>query len=406
MAQNNNHTNHSELEKLALIAKLTDNSVVLINSQGNIEWANQGFTRMYGYTVEEYKDRYLKDASEAIKTIHHTDKQFFVENRSVSYITHCLTKSGAFKWIQTTLTPVIDANNNIERYIAIETDITRQKEVEEELRQRNENTLTLTEHIENVVSYVEEQRRELDEQKQAVEEAKKRTENVLSQILPYEVAVQLKNKGYAQPRHYKKVSVMFIGIDNFEQLAEQYPLNELVDTLHTIYSEFDEVIETHFIEKIKTLHGAYLCAGGVPLRNKSNPIDVSMASLKIREAVKRLNSFYREEGKPEWHLSIGIHTGEVIAGIVGKRKLSYDIWGDAVQIAVEIQKYSKPGQIFLSQSTFDAIKEYFSCTPDETIQVKNNQLQLYKLNRIIPNYSASQEGFTANQEFLTMISKI
>lgn len=392
-----------QLNMLADVARFADNPVALISFAGMLEWANEAFIRLYGSDCEKY----LKDASEVLKAIHATDKQFFKDNRSVSYISHNHTPAGETKWIQTTLTPVFDKDDKIIRYIAVESDITKQKEQEEELRQQYENTLALTEHIESVVDYVEGQKREIDEQKQAIEEAKKRTETVLSQVLPYEVAVQLRNKGYAQPRHYKKVTVMFISIVNYDELTELYATDELVDLLHSLYSQFDEIIESHYVEKIKTVYGSYLCAGGVPLRNKSNPIDVALSALKICNYLVQLNRHFKSQGKPEWKVCITAHTGEVIAGVVGKRKLTYDIWGDAVQATFEIQKNAPSCRITLSGSVVENIDEYFQVIPCHSIDLRTRgTIDLYHLERILPRYAADEKGILPNQEFLSLISRI
>ncbi len=388
-------------------ANIVDNSIVFMNSEGKVIWANDAFSRLYGYTVEEYKTKYSKIASEAIKDIHKTDTNFFKENHSLNYIKESETKSGRVKWVQTTLTPIFDDDNKIINFIAVETDITRLKEVEEELKQEQENTLTLSEHIEDIKDYIEEQKQEIYEQKQAIEESKQKTESVLSRVLPYEVAVQLKSKGYAKPRHYKRVTVLYANFRNFSRYSHDFSTDDMINYLHHFFSYFDGIIETHYVEKIKTNAGLYICAGGVPLRNKSNPIDVLLVSLKMRKFIEDINEINKKQNKKIFELSIGVNTGEVIAGIVGKNKLAYDIWGDAVNIAGQMEIESNTDIINISASTYDYVKEYFDCEYHGKFSLENDQgVDMYFVNRIKHEYSFDKGGTIPNLKLNKILSKI
>ncbi|MBE9469025.1 MAG: PAS domain S-box protein [Bacteroidetes bacterium] len=388
-------------------ANIVDNSIVLMDSEGKVIWTNDAFSRLYGYTLEEYKTKYSKVASEAIKNIHQTDTNFFIENNSITYITECETKSGEVKWVQTTLTPTFDNNNTIKNFIAVETDITQLKEIEEELKQEKENSLALSEHIENVKDYIEEQKQEISLQKQAIEESKQKTESVLSRVLPYEVAIQLKNKGYSKPRHYKRASVLFVNFKKFSTYRSDFSTDDMINYLHQAYSNFDEIIEEHYVEKIKTNAGLYICAGGVPLRNKSNPIDVLLVSLKIKKFIANFNELYKKHDKNIFEVSIGINTGEVIAGVVGKNKLAYDIWGDAVNIARQIEIESNYNEINISASTYEFAKEYFDCEYNGKFCSENKQfIDTYIVKGIKPKFSFDKKGTTPNLEFNKILSKI
>ncbi|MCK5822885.1 MAG: PAS domain S-box protein [Bacteroidales bacterium] len=388
-------------------ANIVDNSIVLMNSEGKVIWANDAFSRLYGYTLEEYKTKYSKVASEAIKNIHKTDTNFFKENHSLTYITESETKSGKIKWVQTTLTPTFNDYNKIKNFIAVETDITRLKEIEEELKQEKENSLALSEHIENVKDYIEEQKQEIFVQKQAIEESKQKTESVLNRVLPYEVAIQLKNKGYSKPRHYKRASVLFANFKNFSPYRNNFSTEDMINYLHQAFSSFDEIIEEHFVEKIKTNAGLYICAGGVPLRNKSNPIDVLLVSLKMKKIVENFNELYKKNDENIFEVSIGINTGEIIAGIVGKNKLSYDIWGDAVNIARQLEIKTNFNEINISASTHEYIKEYFDCEYNNNFPSENgNLIDMYLVKRIKPEFSFDNMGTVPNLIFNKTLSKI
>lgn len=396
-----------ELELLASIARSADNSILILSESGDIQWANKGFHHLYGYTLNEYKKKKSDDSSSFIKILRNTDRNFFNKNSSFSFSRIITTPTGQRKWIQSTLTPVKNHDDNVERFIVIEFDITQQKEVEEELKQRWENTQTLTEHLESVKDYVEEQIAELNEQKKALEIAKERSEEVLNKVIPYEVAIQLKKKGYAAPRHYKKVTLLHLNIRNFFKLSELIPIEELVTQLHESLVKFDTILEKHFVEKIKTVGGVYLGAGGVPLRNKSNPIDVVLTALEIDEKLKRINTRRIKLKLPIFEYAIGIHTGKVIAGVVGKNKLSYDVWGDTVTIAHAIEGLIEQGSICLSESTLLEIENYFKCIEKGTVSVgANDELKLYELNGIVSEYAKDAKGIHPNTKFMHLLSKL
>lgn len=396
-----------ELELLASIARSADNSILILSEMGDIQWANQGFQNLYGYTLNEYKKKKSDDSSSFIKALRDTDRSFFKKNSSFSFARIITTPAGQKKWIQSTLTPVKNHEDNVERFFVIEFDITQQKEVEEELKQRWENTQTLTEHLESVKDYVEEQIDELNEQKKALEIAKERSEEVLNKVIPYEVAIQLKKKGYAAPRHYKKVTLIHLNIRNFFKLSELLPIEDLVKQLHESLVKFDTILENHFVEKIKTLGGMYLGAGGVPLRNKSNPIDVVLAALEIDEKLKKINARRIKMNQPVFDYAIGIHTGKVIAGVVGKTKLSYDVWGDTVTIAHSIEGLTEPGSICLSENTLLEIDGYFNCIEKGTVSLgTNDKLKLFELNGIVAEFAKDAKGVHPNTKFMHLLSKL
>lgn len=409
MSKNNEMENKeiAELEQLASIAKSAYNSILLLDKEGEIQWANKGFEHMYGYSLEEFRNTFKNENSDFIQRLKDTDKNFFQKNPSLSFSRPFFNKQNQRKWIQSTITPVIDSNNQLERFIVIETDITQQKEVEEELIQRQENTQTLTEHLESVKDYVEEQIQELNQQKKALEQAKEKSEEVLNKVLPYEVAIQLKKKGYAAPRHYKKVTVLHVNIRNFFEMADEVPIEKLVEQLHNGLVVFDGILEEHYVEKIKSSGGTYLGAGGVPLRNRSNPIDAALAALKIKKELVALNNSRQMQQQPLFKTGIALHTGKIIAGVVGKNKLTYDIWGDTVNMAATIERECAEGKITVSEPTYEHIKEFFSCTfQHETVLGTAETIKLYTLERILPEFSEDIHGILPNKTFTQILSKL
>jgi len=214
--------------------------------------------------------------------------------------------------------------------------------------------------------------------KKIIEDEKERSEKLLLNILPVETAQELKEKGSATPKHYDKVSVLFTDFKGFTKIAEKLSAQELIEELNYCFFEFDKIIDKHHLEKIKTIGDAYMCAGGIPVANDTNPVDIARAGLEIKAFMDRLKEEREKQGKDYWELRIGIHTGEVVAGVVGKNKFAYDIWGDAVNTASRMESSGIPGQVNISGTTYELIKERFLCTHRGKIQAKNKgEIDMY-----------------------------
>jgi len=204
-----------------------------------------------------------------------------------------------------------------------------------------------------------------------IEFEKDRSDKLLLNVLPAETAEELKEKGSATPRHYDMVSVLFTDFKGFTNIAEKLTPQELVEELNNCFLEFDRIIDQHNLEKIKTIGDAYMCAGGIPMANTSNPIDVVEAALEIKAFMENLQAIRKARGEDFWELRIGIHTGPVIAGVVGKNKFAYDIWGDAVNVASRMESSGIPGKVNISGTTYELVKEHFICTHRGQIEAKN-----------------------------------
>jgi class 3 adenylate cyclase len=211
-----------------------------------------------------------------------------------------------------------------------------------------------------------------------IAEERDRSEKLLLNILPAETAQELKEKGVATPKDYEMVSVLFTDFKGFTIIAEKLTAKELIEELNHCFFEFDKIIDKHNLEKIKTIGDAYMCAGGIPVANKTNPVDIVKAGLEIREFMENLKIQREKEGKDYWELRIGIHTGEVVAGVVGKNKFAYDIWGDAVNTASRMESSGIPGQVNISGTTYEFVKDHFQCTYRGKVQAKNKgEIDMY-----------------------------
>jgi class 3 adenylate cyclase/Tfp pilus assembly protein PilF len=222
--------------------------------------------------------------------------------------------------------------------------------------------------------------------KKIIEEEKDRSEKLLLNILPVETAQELKEKGSATPKHYDLVSVLFTDFKGFTKIAEKLTAQELIEELNYCFFEFDKIIDKHHLEKIKTIGDAYMCAGGIPVANDTNPVDIVRAGLEIKTFMDNLKVEREAQGKDYWELRIGIHTGEVVAGVVGKNKFAYDIWGDAVNTASRMESSGVPGQVNISGTTFNLVKDKFICTHRGKILAKNKgEIDMYIVESEIRN---------------------
>jgi len=390
-------THIDELNKLSLIVKETDNTVLIISPEGEIEWANEGFKRMYGLSLEDFTSRYgnnIFEASFSKDKIKNKIEELIETSKSVNYISYIKGFNAITdKWIHTTLTPIFDDNDDIDKIVAIETDITSSKRYEVNLEKKNKEMYELTKKLRKT-------NEELHLQKNLIQEERQKTDELLESILPHHVASQLKTIGYARPRNYRRSTIMFTDFKGFTKACEHLKPDEIVKFLHGFFTVFDDIVVDHFIEKIKTIGDAYMCVGGIPLRNRSNPFDVTIASLKIQNYMTNLDKLDPDKELPRWNIRLGIHTGSVTAGVVGKIKFAYDVWGDSVNIASRMESNGEVGRVNISGSTFNYIKDFFDCEYRGEIDMKNRgKMAMYFVNRILPEYSEDIDGVIPNEKF-------
>ena len=228
--------------------------------------------------------------------------------------------------------------------------------------------------------------------------AKEQAEDLLLNILPKETAEELKLHGQATAKHYNQVSVLFTDFKGFTEFAENTKPQELVNELHRCFVKFDEIVGKFHLEKIKTIGDAYMCAGGVPLRNNSNAIGSTLAALEIRDFMLQVAEQKRQNEQPVLEIRLGIHTGPLTAGVVGVKKFAYDIWGDTVNIASRMETASEPGKVNVSATTYELIRKYFDCESRGKKAVKGKgSVEMYFVNNIKPEFSENGEGKVPNK---------
>jgi len=220
-------------------------------------------------------------------------------------------------------------------------------------------------------------------QRNRIKKGKRQSDELLLNILPSEVAEELKAKGSADAKQFDEVTVMFTDFKNFTQISEKLSPTELVAEIDYCFKEFDTIVSKHNIEKIKTIGDSYMCAGGLPVANKTHPSDVVSAGLEIQQFISERFRRSMEEGKERLEIRIGIHTGPVVAGIVGVKKFAYDIWGDTVNIASRMESSSEAGKVNISGTTCELVKDKFNCSYRGKIPAKNKgEIDMYFVESI------------------------
>ncbi len=211
-----------------------------------------------------------------------------------------------------------------------------------------------------------------------IAEEKLKSDNLLLNILPHEIAEELKEKGKTSAKHFDEVSVLFTDFVNFTANSERIGVQEVLNELNVCFTEFDRIMDKYGLEKIKTIGDAYLAVSGLPLSNGKHAKNAVSASLEILSYIQQR----KQENPNALDIRIGIHSGPVIAGIVGVKKFAYDIWGDTVNTAARMEQNSKPGKVNISEATYHLIKEDFTFESRGKIETKGKgAMEMYFVNQ-------------------------
>jgi class 3 adenylate cyclase len=234
---------------------------------------------------------------------------------------------------------------------------------------------------------------------------KEKTEKLLANVLPKNTASEIIEKGKATKIKYNFVTVLFSDIQGFTRIAEEVNPEILIDELDKFFFYFDSVVEILGIEKIKTIGDAYMCAGGIPEKNRTNPVEVVLAALEMQGYMRKLKESSDLEGMKYWDIRVGIHTGTVVAGVVGQKKLSYDIWGDTVNTASRMESSGEAGKINISGTTYEFVKDFFICEYRGKMPVKyKGEIEMYFVEGILPGLR--DENGKPNGKFILKMQMI
>ncbi len=240
-----------------------------------------------------------------------------------------------------------------------------------------------------------------------VREESEKSDNLLRNILPASVADELKDKGEVAPQSYESVTVLFTDFVGFTQIAETMPPRELIKELDGCFYQFDEISARNKLEKLKTIGDAYMCCGGLPEQNHTHEVDVCLTALEFQAFMNQMREIKASMDLPYWELRIGIHTGPITAGVVGKNKFAYDIWGDTVNTASRMESSGTPGYVNVSATVYERVKYFFLCEHRGKVQAKGKgMVDMYYLRRLRPSLSRDPEGRIPNEKFHELYDRL
>jgi class 3 adenylate cyclase/ligand-binding sensor domain-containing protein len=282
------------------------------------------------------------------------------------------------------------------------------KSIDKERRQQVRLELKIAERTKELTAKtekIEQQKEKLQLQTKELEHEKEKSERLLNNVLPKETASQLKKDGRSAARDFSMVSVMFTDFVGFTSIAEGMKAKDLVSILDRYFRKFDDITEKHDLEKIKTIGDAYMCAGGVPIRNKTNPINTVLAAIEIQEYMRQEKEKALVDGEQYWKLRIGINTGSVSAGVIGTKRYAYDVWGSTVNRAQRMEQMCDPEKIAITEDTFDYIEPYFECRSKGKVNTKNGlKIMMYDVISIKPELSVDGLGLEPNEAFHKLVN--
>lgn len=234
-----------------------------------------------------------------------------------------------------------------------------------------------------------------------------KTNLLLENTLPKPIAIELKENGFVEPKEFSEATILFTDFKNFTKITEDLTPVELLKELDAYFFQFDEISKRYNLEKLKTIGDSYMAVAGVPIQNHTHAIDACLVSLEMQKLMFQIKEFKTEVNMPFWELRIGIHSGEVIGGVIGKTKFAYDVWGDAVNLASRMESSGEAGKINISEQTYCIIKDFFECEYRGEIEAKNKgKIKMYFLNSIKLELSIDAKGLVPNDKFNLMYANI
>lgn len=232
------------------------------------------------------------------------------------------------------------------------------------------------------------------------------TDAVLHQVLPPRIADELKKKGRVEPRKIESASVMFCDIVGFTRIAETMPPEQLVSELDLCFRHFERAMSYNHLEKIKTVGDSFMCAGGISEEGRLHAVDAVLCALRIQEFMRKHIKSRTRKGLPAWHIRIGIHSGPVVAGVLGSERFSFDIWGDTVNTASRIEAAGDSDRVNISRATRDLVEPFFLIEERGSIDVKNKgPMEMYFVTGMRPELCVDRNGRIPSRAFFVQYAK-
>ena len=220
-------------------------------------------------------------------------------------------------------------------------------------------------------------------------------------ILPPTIANELMEHQKVEPRYHPSVTILFADFKDFTSFAETMEPRAVIDDLDGYFRAFDDIVVRHGLETLKTVGDGYIAVAGLPEPNHTHPVDACLVALAIQDYAARMNAERAKLRMPLWELRIGIHTGGVMAGVVGSRRFTYDVWGDTVNVTARMEATAEAGRINISEATWQHVEGLFDAEPRGMIEAKHKgKLAMFFLTGIRPEFAAGPDGRRPNDAFV------
>ncbi len=249
--------------------------------------------------------------------------------------------------------------------------------------------------------------KDLHQARSEVATEKARTEELLYNILPVPIAEELKSNGRVQPKYIPSATILFADFKGFTLLAERMEPVALIGLLDQYFTAFDEIMARHGLEKLKTIGDAYMAVAGVTEPSRRHAIDACLAAMAMQASLAQMNARREKMRLPVLGLRVGLHTGPVMSGVVGRKKFTFDIWGDAVNTAALMESRGEAGRINISEAVAGHVKTLFELEPRGSIEAKHGRrLDMYFLSRVMADLSRSSAGLEPNEKFTAECNRL
>jgi class 3 adenylate cyclase/HAMP domain-containing protein len=247
----------------------------------------------------------------------------------------------------------------------------------------------MAEHVRHARQELTAANSELAARNTEVERQRHVSQSLLLNVLPEQVAAELAAEGKVAPRYFEDVTIVFTDFVGFTRSTEKMAVDDLVWELNGYFTAFDEIVARYGLEKLKTIGDSYFCVGGLPVRTPSHPVDAVLAAFEMVQAVKERAI----HGHAGWSVRIGVHTGPVVAGVVGIKKFAFDIWGDTVNLASRVESAGLPDRINVSAAVYRRVKDFFAVESRGRVATKERtDLEMYFVNGLLPTLHDEGDG--------------
>ena len=244
------------------------------------------------------------------------------------------------------------------------------EQLEENQQLQTKVNRELEQKVQERTKQINEQKDLISAQKDEISQEKEKSDRLLTNILPESVAEELKEYGKATPKSIASATVMFADFRGFTKLSSEFTPDQLVTQLDYCFKAFDDIISRNNLEKIKTIGDAYMAVAGVPEEDENHAVNACNAALEIVEFIEEWKKELQAKGHTPWEVRVGINSGQMVAGVVGKKKFSFDVWGDSVNIASRMESHGIPGKVNISSNTHELIGSGFSCEHQGKVEIK------------------------------------